>query len=194
MEAAYARRPILMGGFESAFVAMVAAAMHPDRFDGLILFGPAPSWRRSADLPWERPDDQLRHELGVIRKATDLRAWVGSYVRELIPSRAGDPRMVSVLQALSALSGTPEAWYSDQRMFNEVDLLDLLPSIRVPTLVLSRPDAGFTGWSDPRSAQVVAERISSAKHVELPGADAPPWYGESEPVVAEIREVRHRVP
>ncbi len=179
-------RPILMGGFESAFIAMMAAATHPDRFDGLILFSPAASWRRSDELPWERTEDQLQHELGVIRKATDLHAWGEQYARELVPSRAGDPQIVSILQAMSALSGTPEAWYWDQRMFNGVDLLDLLPTIRIPTLVLSRPDA--TGWSDHRSARVVAERISGAKHVELPGRDAPPWYGESEPVLAEIRE------
>jgi len=96
--------------------------------------------------------------------------------------------MVSTLQALSALSGTPEAWYWDQRMFNEVDLLDLLPAIQVPTLVLTRPDTGSTGWSGSRSAGVVAERIPDAKLVELPGPDGPPWYGESEPVLAEIRE------
>ncbi len=188
MEDAYVKRPVLMGGFESAFIAMMAAATHPDRFDGLILFGPAASWRRSEELPWERPEDELQHELGVIRKATDLHAWSEQYARDLIPSRAGDPQMVSILQALSALSGTPEAWYRDQRMFNGVDLFDLLPTIRIPTLVLSRPDSGYSGWSDHRSAVVVAERIPGAKHVELPGHDAPPWYGESESVLAEIRE------
>jgi class 3 adenylate cyclase len=188
MEDAYAKRPVLMGGFESAFIAMMAAATHPDRFDGLILFSPSPSWRRSDDLPWERPEDELQHELGVMRRATDLHAWAEQYAREVIPSRAGDPQMVSILQALSALSGTPEAWYWDQHMFNGVDLIDLLPTIRIPTLVLSRPDAGFTGWSDPRSAIVVAERIPGAKHVALPGRDAPPWYGDTEHVLAEIRE------
>ena len=188
MEDAYAKRPVLMGGFESAFVAMMAAATHPDRFDGLILFGPAPSWRRSDDLPWERPEDELQHELGVIRKATDLEAWAERYARDLIPSRAGDPRMVSILQALSALSGTLEAWYWDQRMFSSVDLIDLLPTIRIPTLVLTRPDSRYTGWADHRSALVVADRIPGAKLVELPGQDAPPWYGDPEPVLAEIRE------
>ena len=132
MEDAYVTRPVLMGGFESAFIAMMAAATHPDRFDGLILFSPAPSWRRSDELPWERTEDELQHELGVIRKATDLHAWAEQYARALVPSRAGDPQMVSILQAMSALSGTPEAWYWDQRMFNGVDLLDLLPTIRIP--------------------------------------------------------------
>jgi class 3 adenylate cyclase len=128
----------------------------------------------------------LQHELGVVRKATDLHAWAERYVREMSPSRAGDAQVVSTHEALSALAGTPEAWYWDQLMFSGVDLRDLLPSIHVPTLVLSRPDAA--GWSEPRSARVVAERIPNARLVELPGDDALPWIGESEPVLAEIRE------
>ena len=50
MEDAYVERPMLMGGFESGFIAMMAAATHPERFDGLILFGPAPSWGRWDEL------------------------------------------------------------------------------------------------------------------------------------------------
>ncbi len=185
MEDAYVQDPVLLAGFETAFVALLAAATHPDRFDGLILYGPAPSWRRSDELPWERSEDALQHELGVIRKATDLHAWAERYARKMIPSRAGDRQVVSSLEALSALSGTPEAWYWDQVMWNGVDVLDLLPSIHVPTLVLVRSDA--SGYADPRSTRLVAERIPGARLVELPGADVLPWFGESEPVLAEIR-------
>ena len=70
-------------------------------------------------------------------------------------------------------------------MWYGVDVLDLLPSIQIPTLVLLRPDA--SGYADPRSTRVVAERIPGARLVELPGVDALPWFGESEPVLAEIR-------
>ena len=185
MEDAYVKAPVLLAGFETAFVAMLAAATHPDRFDGLILYAPAPSWRRSAELPWERSEDGLQHELGVIRKATDLHAWASRYARDMIPSRAGDAQVVSSLEALSALSGTPEAWYWDQVMWNGVDVLDLLPSIQIPTLVLLRADA--SGYADPRSTRIVADRIPGATLVELPGVDALPWFGESEPVLTEIR-------
>ena len=185
MEDAYVRSPILLAGFETAFVALMAAATHPDRFDGLILYRPGPSWRRSAELPWEQSEDGRQHELGVIRKATDLHAWAEQYARTMIPSRAGDRTVVSSLEALSALSGTPEAWYWDQVMWYGVDILDLLPSIQISTLVLLRPDA--SGYADPRSTRVVAKGIPGARLVELPGIDALPWFGESEPVLAEIR-------
>jgi class 3 adenylate cyclase len=66
---------------------------------------------------------------------------------------------------------------------SEVDLIDLLPSIRVPTLVLHRTD-------DPvepiESGRLLAERIPEATLVELPGDDALPWGGEADAVVDEI--------
>ena len=40
----------------------------------------------------------------------------------------------------------------------------------------------------PRWRSVWKKSCAGAKHVELPGRDAPPWYGESEPVLEEIRE------
>jgi pimeloyl-ACP methyl ester carboxylesterase len=45
-------RAALFGGGRPGFVAMLAAAAHPDRFDGLILFGASPRWMRSDELPW----------------------------------------------------------------------------------------------------------------------------------------------
>jgi class 3 adenylate cyclase len=59
-----------------------------------------------------------------------------------------------------------------------------LPSIRTPTLVLSRPGATFAA---SESARFLAERIGGAKLVELPGNEALPWIGPPEPVLDEIQ-------
>jgi pimeloyl-ACP methyl ester carboxylesterase len=42
METAHASPATLLAGSETAFVALLAAATHPDRFEGLILWGPSP--------------------------------------------------------------------------------------------------------------------------------------------------------
>ncbi|HSL97211.1 MAG TPA: adenylate/guanylate cyclase domain-containing protein [Candidatus Deferrimicrobiaceae bacterium] len=185
MEDASASRPVLVAGLESAFVAMAAAARHPDRFAGLVLFGPAPSWHRTAAVPWERSDDGWAHDLGVIRKAVDLRTWAHGFVRSSIPSRALDASFVSKMEALSALSGTPEAWYWDQRLFAAVDLTEVLPEITVRTLVLVKPRAG---WPDARSSRLVADLIPGATIEELPGNDTLPWMDEADAAVAAIQE------
>ena len=185
IEATYATPATLLAGAETAFVALLAVATHPDRFNGLILWSPSPSWQRSDDLPWENSDDQTEAELGVIRRVINLGSWAERYVRDVLPSLASDPDAISRIEALSALAGSPEAWYRDQRMFYGVDMRELLSTIRTPTLVLARPSAVSFRIE---SARYVAAHLPDAKLVELAGADSLPWAGESDLVLDEIRE------
>ena len=53
--AAASFRATLFGGGRSAFMAMLAAALHPDRFDRLILFGASPTWARCFRGAWGWP-------------------------------------------------------------------------------------------------------------------------------------------
>jgi len=64
-----------------------------------------------------------------------------------------------------------------------VDLRDLLPTIRVPTLVLHRT---LDPVEPVESGRPLAERIPDAKLVELPGVDSLPWIGEAEAVLEQI--------
>jgi class 3 adenylate cyclase len=185
VEAAYATPATLLAGSETAFIALLAAAAHPDRFNGLVLWEPSPSWRRSDDLPWEGSDDQIEAHLGVIRRVTNLRDWAERYVRDTLPSLVGDPEAVGRAEALSALAGSPEAWYHDQRMFYGVDLRELLPSIRTPTLILGRPRATSNKID---SARYLASHLPDASLIELPGADSLPWAGDADQVLDEIQE------
>jgi class 3 adenylate cyclase len=185
MESAYASPATVLAGDETAFIAMLAAATHPDRFNGLILWGATPSWRRSDDLPWEASDDALEADLGVIRRVTNLRVWAEASARDAVPSWAADPEKVAVWEAMSALAGTAEAWYQDQLMFTGIDLRGLLPSIHVPTLLLTRANANLFHIE---SARFLAERLPEARLVELDGPDSIPWVGDADAVLVEIEE------
>ena len=175
----------MLAGSETAFIAMLAAAAHPDRFDGLILWGASPSWRRSDDLPWEDSDDAIEASLGSVRRVTNLRAWAERWTRDALPSWAGDPEKIATMEALSALAGSAEAWYQDQRLFHGVELRDLVPSIHVPTLVMGRTDAHLFHIE---SSRFLAQRLPNARLVELEGGDALPWVGHADAVLDEIQE------
>lgn len=185
MEAAYAAPAMIFAGSETAFIAMLAAAAHPDRFAGLILWGASPSWRRSDDLPWEATDDAIEASLGAIRRITNLRSWAERWTRDVLPSWAADPEKIATMEALSALCGSAETWYQDQRVFFGVDLRDLLPSIHVPTLVIGRTGSSLFHIE---SSRFLADRMPEARLVELPGNDALPWVGNADAVLAEIEE------
>jgi class 3 adenylate cyclase len=70
-------------------------------------------------------------------------------------------------------------------MFLDIDVRHVLPTLRVPTLVLQRRGDRVVNW---RAGRWMAEQIPNAKYVELSGQDHFPWFGDSDPVIEEIRE------
>jgi hypothetical protein len=65
----------------------------------------------------------------------------------------------------------------------DVDVCDVLPLIRVPTLVLQRTQIAVM---DVRNGRYLAEHIRGAKLVELPGRDFAPQAGDSDRLFAEL--------
>jgi hypothetical protein len=85
------------------------------------------------------------------------------------------------LVRIGRMSHSPGTMAAYLRAVLEVDVRDVLPSIRVPTLVMYR---------DVRhrqlSARYLADRIQTARLVELPGPDGPPDWGDQEPFFAAL--------
>ncbi len=182
-DAAYCTRAVLFGVGESGFIAMLAAASHPDRFAGLILFDAAPCWSRSEDTPWAWSDDAWEEQFAFFRNATRLSEYTEGYVRDAARSLLGDQVAMRQFATLLALTATPRYPEAEVRAMAKVDLRQLLPSLGVPTLVLHRTASP----TEPvESGRFLAERIPGATLVELPGTDALPWIGESDPVLDEV--------
>ena len=70
-------------------------------------------------------------------------------------------------------------------MFLEIDVREVLPTLRVPTLVLHRHGDRVV---NRRAGRWMAEQIPGARYVELAGPDHFPWIGDSDQVVEEVRE------
>jgi pimeloyl-ACP methyl ester carboxylesterase/class 3 adenylate cyclase len=182
-EAAYCTRSVLFGVGVSGFISMLAAASHPDRFSGLILFDAAPCWTRTEETPWAWSDDEWEEQFAFFRNATRLSEYADAYVRDAARSLLGDRLAIRQLATLFALTATPRYPEGEVRAMAKADLRQLLPSLRVPTLVLHRTESP----TEPvQSARFLAERIPGATLVELPGSDALPWIGEPDPVLDEV--------
>jgi pimeloyl-ACP methyl ester carboxylesterase len=69
-------------------------------------------------------------------------------------------------------------------MVVETDVRDLLPSIRVPTLVLHREEE----FIPVEGARDMAQPIPGARLVVLPGTDHIPFYGDADGYAEEIEE------
>ena len=84
-----------------------------------------------------------------------------------------------------AAAATPGSTKAIVRLIYESDVRDVLPAIRVPTLVIHREAAmGFS----VEHGRYLAEHIPGAKYVELPGADNLIWAGDQDAIVAEIQD------
>jgi class 3 adenylate cyclase len=71
------------------------------------------------------------------------------------------------------------------RSYREIDVTEVLPTLRVPTLVLHR--TGDTAVP-VEAARALAEAIRGARFIELPGNDHIPWFGDAAALLDEIEE------
>ena len=172
MDAANSRRAALVTTFEAGSMAMVYAATYPERVAALALYNPIAKGLRSTDYPWALYTEQgLEAWIQQIRTRWGDPQLVAEFLREQAPTIADDPEMVEWYARIWRLGASPGAAEVVARMAATVDVRDVLPSIRVPTLVLFRADRRD-------EAMFVADRIPGARRVEIAGQDLPYWLAE----------------
>ena len=90
------------------------------------------------------------------------------------------------LRAYQLLAASPHYFAPIFELYLDLDVRSVLPSIKVPTLVVTRQDAVY---HRPEFGRYIAEHIPDARLVELPGADTAPFFlADPDPVLAEIEE------
>src|ERR1700686_5348893 len=191
MEAAGSERAALLGISEGGAMSALFAATYPERSAALILYG---SYARSGS--YLMTHQELEARLRAIE--TD---WPDSIDPSLpAPSLLTDPGYRESWRTLMRHAASPGAAVALLRMNSQIDVRDVLPTIRVPTLVLYRRDARFghgaAAWRQagadvitPASeAKFIAKQIPGAQLVELAGVDHRPWAGDAEALLGEVEE------
>ena len=149
------RAPVLAIG-ESTATAAVFAASYPERVERLILYTPV---RRGAE-PEKRAEELAKLEEE--RSKWGRRDYLEAFARFLNPQWTDDDGYIEWFVRHHRLTTSPGGWRDFQRMAIELDVTDVLPAIRVPTLVVSKE----------RERDVVAEvagRIEGCERVIVPG-------------------------
>ncbi|MBI2781752.1 MAG: adenylate/guanylate cyclase domain-containing protein [Chloroflexi bacterium] len=184
MDAVDSTSAAVMGESEGGPLAMLFAAAHPERTRALILQGAEVRERRDADWPWGEATVE-EHEAAIALIPT--RWGQGESIKAIAPSTLRDPSFPAI-QAwwgkVQRNSGTPASLEAFSRMAFEIDVRSVVPSIRVPALVMH---AAGDQVCHVEQGRWLAQYLPGAKYVERPTDDHVAWF-EPEPVLAEIRE------
>ena len=180
MDAAGSERAVVMGANEGTMMAGCSRRR--------IRIVSAPScW------PTRRPDlsvdDRLAGGIGpevaeALIESVDQTWGEGATMAAVNPTIAGDRQAIQDWGRFLRLAASPAVAAAVIRMIFELDVRAILPSIRVPTLVVSRRDAFFAA----ESGRAVAELIPGARFVDVPGADYGLAVGDVDPVLDEVEQ------
>jgi class 3 adenylate cyclase len=181
MDAVGSKRAALYGYSEGGPMCALFAATYPERTLALIMDGSYPRRLRTADYPWGTTEEEHERWLEQIR--TGWGGPVGLATRA--PSRADDPRFRDWWARFLRMSASPGAVLALTEMNARIDIRHLLSAIRVPTLVMHRPNERTF---EVGGSRYMAERIPGANYIELPGIDHLPWVGEPDATLDEIEE------
>jgi pimeloyl-ACP methyl ester carboxylesterase/DNA-binding winged helix-turn-helix (wHTH) protein len=189
MDAVGSDRAALCGVSEGGPMCSLFAATYPEKTLALVMIGTYAKRIRDADYPWGPTAEQREQFFEVMRNQ-----WGGPVgIDERAPSVAGDPVFRDWWATYLRMGASPGAAVALTQMNAEIDVRNVLPSIRVPSLVIHRREDQCLKVEE---GQFVAERIPGAKFVELPGNDHLPFVGDQDAILDEMEEfltgVRHR--
>jgi class 3 adenylate cyclase len=151
------REAVLLANAGALAPAALFAATHPSRTTALVVL------EGYADAKVERPDGLKQEEF----IATAVGMWgTGEFQHVLNPDMPWNEEIRAAWARQERLAASPRTLALMMPLASELDVRAVLPTIRVPTLVIQHAaDVVFL----PKWGKDVADRISGAKYVELPG-------------------------
>lgn len=182
MDAAGSQRAVVAGVSEGAPLAILFAATYPERTAGLILLGGMARSTWAPDYPFATPKEAL---LESAAEFTAPEFGTGSDAEIFAPSLADDPAVIEWWGRLERTAASPGMMAQLFMMFLDIDVRAALPLVQTRTLVLHRTGDRVVNVN---AGRWMAQQITGARFVELPGRDHLPWAGDIAPLVGEVEE------
>jgi class 3 adenylate cyclase len=160
MGAIGSKRAVVLGCSEGGPISVMFAAMYPDRVSHLILYGSFARLAAADDYPFRPPKDFILQ--GVADHWT--KHWgTGVSMDGFLPSRSAEADVRNQYAKLERLTFSPGALKLMLQYNVEIDIRSVLPSIRVPTLVLHRQTDALI---EIENGRFLAAQIPGARLIE----------------------------
>jgi class 3 adenylate cyclase len=190
IDSAELERPVLFGGSDAGCICSLFAATHPDLTSALIVYGPEARGTASSDYPWAWTSEEWEVYLADMDAGWGTDEYAARMLEWIMPSAAGDPEQQRWWRTMQRLSATPSSMIAIERIWAEIDIRPVLPTIQAPTLVLHRS-------GDPvervEAGRDFARRVPGAQFVELAGGDWPVWAGDQKALFDAIESFLHGI-
>jgi class 3 adenylate cyclase len=155
---------VLLGSHDGCSMAVLYAATYPERTRALALFHPVADPVREAEAALE--------QLATLRVEWGTQEFADGLLADGAPSLYADPKERAWFANWLRVGASPAVAYALNRAWVETDLRNVLPSVRVPTLVLYRQDAPLDLTRDAEDhARDVARQIRGARLLRVSGRD-----------------------
>lgn len=179
MDAVGSTRAALLGVSEGGPMCSLFAATYPDKTLALVMIGTYAKRVHAPDYPWA-PTPAQRDAF-----YDEIRARWGEPIgiEDRAPSRQSDPAFRQWWATYLRNGASPGAALALTQMNTRIDVREVLPNIRVPTLILHRVGDRCLRIEEGR---YVASRIPGARLMELPGDDHLPFVGNQDDIVHPI--------
>ena len=190
MDAAGSERAALLAVSEGGPLALLFAATFPERVSSLVLFGTFARLTEAPDYPWGNPPEVME-----MLYEGFAEAWGDGVALAFMAPFEEDERFRRWWSRLERLSMTPGGATAMMRLNAQIDVREVLPQIRVPTLVLHREaDPGMT----VEAGRYLADHIEGARLGILGGDAHLPFLNDADAVLEEVEEfltgARHAPP
>ena len=180
LDAVGSSQAALLGWSEGGTMCTLFAATYPDRTAALITVGSYARRLRAPDYPYFT--DREEAFKAVEAAAAD---WGGPVWLEIrAPSLVNDPIIRQWWAKFVRMSASASAATALQRLNIEIDVRHVLPSIRVPTLILhAKNDRAIPVGA----GRYMADHIPNARFVEIDTIDHLPFFDKSDEFMHHIQ-------
>ena len=164
VEASGVDKCVLFGASQGCAVCIAYAVKHPERVSKLVLYGGFARGRLVRGTPEEKARTEAMLTLMRTGWGQENPAFRQVFTSLFVPE--GTPEQVHWFNELQRITTSPENAVRIRRVSDSLDVRELLPQVRVPTLVLHCRDDAVQPFEEGR---FIASSIPDARFVGLDG-------------------------
>jgi class 3 adenylate cyclase len=182
LDAVDSSQAVILASSESSSVASLLAATYPERVRAMVIVNGYPRLLVDDNYPQGFPAELLEEILGSTdpSPADSSTDWIARFA----PSAAGDEHFRRWWEEAGRRGASPATARALMRVACESDVRTILPTVRVPTMVLH-----FADNPTFMAGRYIAEHVPGAVFVEIPGSDDYWWAADNaSAVLDEIEE------